>query len=336
MKKVLVMTLMLLLVLPAGLWAMAPAPPDPPETGYGSSQFYITDSYTEYEMGDSGNGERVWWYVPDVLKNGDSAPVVIFLHGFLMVAPDIYMGHIEHLCSQGYIVIFPQFNKGGIAGVVQDMMLNADQNKFLDRAITAVNLALSQLGDQADSGDMTLYGHSVGGLMALCWAGFEGPAVRHVVLASPCLDNTEAMPSFVQSIMEGLITSLDYANLGPATTSPVTILWGEDDSLATSGQMESVVDALPNAQSIRLYTARSDDYGSPEIIADHMACAQDDGWMPSLLMDMFGGDCEEDSLDYRFFYAALDQALEGLTDMSFNMGAWSDGEPVAPVIEGLP
>ncbi|SHL17273.1 Alpha/beta hydrolase family protein [Desulfatibacillum alkenivorans DSM 16219] len=336
MKKVLAATLMLLLASPVYLWAMAPSPPDPPETGYGSSQFYITDSYTEYEMGDSGDGERVWWYVPEVLKNGDSAPVVIFLHGFLMVAPDIYMGHIEHLCSQGYIVIFPQFNKGGISGVLQDMMLNADQNDFLTRAIDATNLALSQLGDIAETDDMVLYGHSVGGLMALCWAGFDGPAVQRVVLASPCLDNTEAMPSFVSGMMEGLITNLDYEALAPATQCPVTILWGNDDALATAAQMESVIGALPSASSIRLYTAFSDDHGDPEIIADHMACAQDDGWMPSLLMDMFGGDCEEDSLDYRYFYAGLDQALDGLIDMTFDMGAWSDGEPVLPIIEGLP
>ncbi|MBI9077424.1 MAG: hypothetical protein JEZ02_18600 [Desulfatibacillum sp.] len=336
MKRTIALAMMLLLILPATLWAMAPSPPDIPETGYGSSQAYITDSYTEYEMGDSGDGERVWWYVPDTLKNGDSAPVVVFLHGFLMVAPDIYMGHIEHLCRQGYIVIFPQFNKGGLGGIIQDMMLNADQNEFLARAIDATNLALSQLGDVAETDDMTLYGHSVGGLMGLCWAGFDGPAVQRVVLASPCLDNTEAMPSFVRSIMDGLITTLDYENLGPATTSPVTILWGDDDTLATSAQMVSVMDALPNAESIRLYTARSDDHGNPDIIADHMACAQDDGWMPSWLMDMFGGDCEEDSLDYRYFYAALDQALDGLVDMNFDMGNWSDGDSVTPVIEGLP
>ena len=336
MKKLAMLILAAALIVPSTTLAMAPSPPEPPETGYGSSENYICDYYTEYEMGSSSAGERVWWYVPETLKNGDSAPVVIFLHGFLMVAPDIYGGHIEHLCRQGYIVIFPQFNKGGIGGVIQDMMLNADQNEFLARAVDAVDLALDQLGDAADAGDMTLYGHSVGGLMGLCWAGFNGAAVQRVVLASPCLDNTEGMPGFVADMMEGLITPLDYAALGPATTCPVSILWGNEDDLATKAQMLAVADALENAESVNIYTARSDDYGDPDLNADHMACAQDDGWMPSLLMEMFGGDCEEDALDFRYFYAGLDQALDGVMDMSFDMGSWSDGEEVIPVLNGLP
>ena len=44
------------------------------------------------------------------------------------------------------------------------------------------------------------------------------------------------------------------------------------------------------------------------------------------------GAMEEDAIDFRVHYAALDAALDGQTRVDFDMGKWSDGRAVAPVI----
>ncbi len=48
------------------------------------------------------------------------------------------------------------------------------------------------------------------------------------------------------------------------------------------------------------------------------------------------GEAQQDALDYRFYYAALDAALDGRDTVSFAMGTWSDGTPVKKVKRLLP
>ena len=43
------------------------------------------------------------------------------------------------------------------------------------------------------------------------------------------------------------------------------------------------------------------------------------------------GAMEEDAIDYRVHYAAVDAALDCKTSLQFDMGEWSDGTPVVPV-----
>ena len=69
--------------------------------------------------------------------------------------------------------------------------------------------------------------------------------------------------------------------------------------------------------------------GSP----DHMAPIQRQGIVPDFLMDALGGDAEEDTADWRFYWAALDQLLAGDATPSFSMGSWADGRAVKPVIQ---
>jgi len=67
-----------------------------------------------------------------------------------------------------------------------------------------------------------------------------------------------------------------------------------------------------------------------------MAPINDDGWMPSFIMDILGGDGEVDTFDYRVFWPALDAALDNQTALDFNMGSWSDGAPVEGVTQLTP
>lgn len=302
-----------------------PSPPGQAETGYGSSANYISSNYTVHIKGDAIDGSRVWCFVPDVLKNDASAPAVIFLHGHTAIEPDIYQGHIEHLTKQGYIVIYPQFNLAGPLALWEDV----DQNEMLNRAISATNMALDLLEPAVDTGNLVLYGHSLGGLLAVCWAAAEGPGVQRMVLANTNLDPSTGIPV----VFIDLVAFLDYETKISATTCPTLILWGDSDTdIAPFTQQVYAYNLLIHAASKVLFTAQTDTYGFPPLYADHdAACQSADGIFPLL-----GRATKEDALDFRFFYAALDAALVGQNTLSFDMGTWSDGTPVKPIIQNLP
>ncbi len=284
-------------------------PPGQASTGYGSTENYISGTFASYESGNIDNGTQLFYYIPDVLKNGTSAPAVIFLHGMFDVYPPFlgsgYAEHITHLLRQGYIVIYPQFNTTKI---------DIDQYVLLDRCIASTNVALSAIGSQAETGNLVLYGHSVGGIFCICWQAADGVPVKALVTAEANLNPCgSGMPDWVCD----LITKLDYKSMAPAMTCPAIILWGDADiSFASWNQQVDAFNSLTNASSKVIYTAQSDYYGDPDLIADHVA--------PNSPVN---------TLDYRFYWAALDAALDNQALVSFDMGKWSDGTPVKPVLE---
>ncbi|WP_208027303.1 alpha/beta hydrolase [Rhabdothermincola sediminis] len=309
--------------------AGAPSQPGQAATGFGSSQGYIATGATKYETGSGSAGTRVWWYVPNRLRNGTSAPVVVFLHGFMLLAPEIYQGHIDHLTRQGYIVIFPQFNKGGLLGLMTD----TDQNQMLKRAIDATNVALARLGSAADRSKIHLYGHSLGGLMGASWLARGGVPIRSATLANPSLDAGAAIPSFVRSLVR--ITPIDIASTARSHTVRTIIITGDRDTIAKPAESLTLAGLMTAAPEKVVYQALSDSTGSPAIQADHMAPIQDDGWLPSFLAELFGGTGEQDTLDWRVYYAALDANIAGHDTVPFEMGTWSNGVPVAAPVRLL-
>ena len=310
-----------------------PTPPGMAGSGYGSGEDYICNGYTEIVFGSGTDGSRVWYYIPDKLKNGTRAPVVVFLHGQLCIAPDIYMAHIEHLAKQGYIVIYPQFNKGGLVGLIADLMTDADQNKYLARAIAGVNNALARIGAIADRNNVTLYGHSLGGLLAIAWSS-DAWSPKNIVLAEACVEAKAGIPSFVQGLVT--IVEINWRAKITSIVCPVIILSGSDDTLATTSQAMDIYNNLANASFKVVYELQTDTYGSPDLKADHMAPISDDGWMPDFIMNMFGGDGEVDATDYRYYWTALDAALNDETRVTFDMGRWSDGTAVKKVLQKAP
>jgi len=299
------------------------SPPGQAETGYGSSAGYISGGYTRESVGNDADGTLAWCFVPDKLKNGASAPGVIFLHGYTAVDPETYYGHIEHLLKQGYIVIFPVYQISGGMGSSQDL----DQTVMLSRAIDSVKKALDALGPAVETGSLTAYGHSLGGLFAFCWAGAGGPPVRRIVMADANMDPSTGIPAFVIKF----VTLIDYTDpaYGPEVKVPVLLLWGNGDTdTATFSQQQQAYDLMVNAPAKVLYAAQSDCHGLPRLTASHAA--------PISPLNERTGETQQDALDYRFFYSALDAALDGQDLVTFAMGNWSDGTPVKKVERLLP
>ncbi len=211
-----------------------PTSPGQALTGYGSSENYITWTFTSYELGVLEDGTQLFYYIPNVLKNGTSAPAVIFLHGMFATTPPFqegngYSEHLYHLLRQGYIVIYPQFNTDA----------DVDQNLLLDRSVASTNTALTAIGSLAETDNLVLYGHSVGGILSVCWGGAGGVPVKALVTAqgnmNPCAGE---MPDWVCP----LIAKLDYQTMAPSMTCPAILLWGDADiDFATYSQQ---LDAL--------------------------------------------------------------------------------------------
>jgi dienelactone hydrolase len=320
MKKILVVTMIALISMCVSAWASSssPTPPGRQTSGYGSTANEICSSYTSGTFGSISDGTMTYYFIPSVLKNGTKAPVVIFLHGTMMIGPEIYWNFIKHIINEGYIVIVPQYQKG-FTGILSD----TNQYDQISRAVVGANQALSILGAKADTSKITLWGHSTGGLISLCWEAAGGPRASMKVLANPCTD-----PNANAGIGQPSITALDFWSMAPSTNCPVILQAGSADTIAPVSQQCDAFRALTNSPSKVIYMLQDDTHGSPALNADHMASALDQGILPSFVMNMIGGNLEEDATDWRYYWVAMDAALAGNTRPTFDMGKWSDGRAV--------
>jgi dienelactone hydrolase len=299
------------------------SPPGQAATGYGSTERYISATYTRTSVGNDTDGTQAWYFVPDKLKNSATAPAVIFLHGYTAIAPETYYGHIEHLVKQGYIVIYPEYQRSDEKASTEDL----DQTVMLSRAVASVDTALAELGETVETDNLTAYGHSLGGLFAFCWQGAGGAPVRRIVMSHANMDPSTGIPAFAID----RVTRIDYTDpaYGPEVRVPVIMLWGNSDTdIAPFSQQQEAYELMENAPSKVLYAAQSDRHGLPNLKAGHAA--------PIQMLNERTGQAQQDALDYRFYYAALDAALDGRDAVPFAMGNWSDGTPVKKVKRLLP
>ena len=298
--------------------AWAATPPSRQSTGYGSTAGYVSAGATRFEAGSANDGSKVWWWVPSTLRDGSSAPVVLYLHGFSLTDPGPYQAHIDHLTREGYIVVYPQFNLPAL-----QILSDNNQNTMRSRAVAATQTALNALGTQA--GPLHVFGHSLGGLLGATWMGGGGPAVQSITLANP--STGAGAPSFVS------VTPIDWQADAPATTARTIILTGDGDTIAPSSESVGLFQALTGASSRIVYQAHTDDHGSPGLDADHMSPIQSSGGIPNFLLQFFGGNAEQDAMDWRYYWAALDANLDGQRTVTHDLGTWSDGVPVtAPTV----
>ena len=287
------------------------------------------DKFTKYRLSSS---KRVSYWIPKELKDGDRAPVVVYLHGFFALVPEIYQDHIDHLVKQGYIVIFPQY-QGGMWNLISELGIfkKTDQIKWLKDAIRSTNEALKHIGNRADLSKVYGYGHSVGGMLLLGWEKMGGPKMDGMVLANPQVDLKTGLPEFVRRIVK--INPLPWKRLADGVTGNVFVLSGDKDTIALPKKSNDILASLKNAKSQATYIASSHKHGDIELSADHFSPMTNGGLLEYLdkLMDTFGGRIEVNTYDHRYYYATLDAVLDGQTEYEPDMGYWSDGTPFAKV-----
>ncbi len=116
--------------------------------------------YSQVSKQRFGKGALAYWLYQPQGSVPSSAPVVLFLHGWMGVNPYIYGGWIDHLAKSGYIVIFPVFQ----------ISKQDTTDQMLQSAILATQNAVSRLKQsnsiRPDWNRFAIVGHSFGGGMS--------------------------------------------------------------------------------------------------------------------------------------------------------------------------
>ena len=281
-----------------------------------------------------GEGPRSYWLFEPAEPTPESAPVVVFNHGWFAVNPGIYGAWIEHLVRKGRIVIAPRYQRDW----------STPPANFLPNGLVAVRDALDVLSTspahvRPDRTKFAIMGHSAGGNLAAQMAAVAAEADLPVPRAVISIFPGEVLPS----------RTPDLANV-PASTLLV-VLAGEKD-IVVGDQRARDIFALTTAIPLerkKFILYRSDLRGLPHFRADHLAPTgahapfdTGDGLLPNAQMaqaevnafDTFGFWRIADlTIEAAFAGKTLDEATDK-GEAFRHLGYWSDGRPVLSPIVG--
>ncbi|MFO7678116.1 MAG: alpha/beta hydrolase, partial [Thermoplasmatota archaeon] len=185
-----------------------PLPPDQPSTGPGGSNYsHFGVRKSRYGFG----GQRFWIFEPFGPKP-ESAPVIVFLHGFTAINPFIYREWIYHLVQRGNIVIYPRYQQWILRG-------SAD---YHPNAVNAVKQAITILQDgghvQPELEKFAITGHSLGGGLT-------------VSLAAVAEQQGLPIPKAIMPV-QPFLYRIDEVNLSDICSETLMlVVVGEDDTI---------------------------------------------------------------------------------------------------------
>lgn len=315
--------------------AAEPTPPRQPPEGPGGANY----RHAAVAAHHAAEGAEGWWLFLPAEPTAQTAPVIVFCHGWGAMDPKYYRAWIDHLVRRGNIVIYPAY---------QDS-LRTPAASFLPNAAAAVRSALSELKSSpaisADLSRLAAVGHSAGGVLA---AGLGATAARAGLPPFAAVMSVEPGDGLKRG--RSRIPLPDLAGL-PADTL-LLVLVGEDDDMVGStvgGRIYDGATRIP-AENKDMLEMRSDNHGAPALIASHTAptaaidddgqtLAEDGGWLGRRpgrgvvdALDWYGTWRLFDALtDAAFHGRDRDLALGGSPAQLF-MGQWSDGTPVRPLV----
>ena len=172
-----------------------------------------------------GRGARAYWLFLPSARSAKLAPVVFFMHGWMAIDPYFYGGWIDHLLSQGYVVVYPLF-QASKSDTPQSMRQNA---------VLALKDAVAQLDSgsypfRPDWSRLSIVGHSFGGGLSTLTASdahLAGLPIPRFVLA------------LAPGWRGGQLPSQELARF-PSSTY-LLVVEGRDDELASSRQASVIV-----------------------------------------------------------------------------------------------
>lgn len=283
-----------------------------------------------------GQGPRSYWLFEPDKPRPETAPVVVFLHGWFAVNPGFYGAWIDHLVRNGRVVIFPRY-QNDVGTLPKD---------FLPNGMAAIHDALGVLSVgkghvRPDAHQFALIGHSAGANLAAQVAALSSDP--HAAIPRP---------KALVAIMPGEVLPMRKPTLDqiPASTLMIVAVGDEDIVVGDQRGREIFAEAtsIPEANK-RFILFRSDRHGHPALVAEHMAPTgtnhrldNGEGILRSLQLSM--GDVN--ALDHAGFWRIADwtieagfhgQTLDEVTkdvERFRHLGYWSDGRRVTPPIVG--
>ena len=301
-----------------------------------SSDAVGADGYPHktFQRKEFGWGATSYWLFEPADPKPESAPVVVFNHGWLAVNPGAYGAWIEHLARSGKIVIYPRYQTDALTHPAD----------FLSNALAAVTDALDVLDTapghvRPDRSKFAVIGHSAGGNLA-------------AQMAAVASDVRLPMPRAVIALMPGEVQPSrepDLARIPANTILVVTV--AEDDRVvgdARGREIFTLARAIPRERK-KFVFYRSDHHGTPRLIAHHLAPTAHHAGIDSgdgMFLGFQKNNAELNAFDTAGFWRLADATLAaaftgktldeatGRGALFRHLGYWSDGQPVERPIVG--
>jgi dienelactone hydrolase len=183
--------------------ALGAGPPVQPKSGPGGAD-YVATEVVKRAVGTTTSASFVFHAAGNA---AEPRPVIILLHAWGAVNPQIYGGLVDHLARKGYLVLWPRFQEVG-----KTRPADATAN-----AVTLVKEAFAALADdpaaRPDTNRVAAIGHSAGAAIAVniaAMAKTEGLPVPKLVLG--------LMPGGVATDAKSRgIVLADLAQIDPST-----------------------------------------------------------------------------------------------------------------------
>lgn len=233
-----------------------PEQPRQPKDGPGGlTSTHATSTACKYDSGDL----EYWIFEPGD-RTPDTAPVVIFLHGWSAINPVVYRGWIDHIVRRGNIVIYPRYQA----------TLQTKPDQFVVNAIRAVHSALKTLQEEPHHvrpklDKLAAVGHSAGGLTAANMAALAQSAGLPAIAGVMCVEPGKSWgPKRLQ------IPLVDMSKV-PASTLLLTVA-GDHDSVAKDVDARRIYNETVQipAKNKNFVVLSSDGHGDPPLIANHI------------------------------------------------------------------
>ncbi|MCB0561774.1 MAG: hypothetical protein H6573_22150 [Lewinellaceae bacterium] len=310
-----------------------PSGPGQPAEGPGSSDY----PHTAVKMSDFAQEDDGYWLFEPDNPRPDSAPVVVFLHGYGAINPFIYGGWLRHIVQQGNIVIYPRYQKN---------LFSPSSKQFAGNASTAIRNALKELESEGHvrpvNKGLILAGHSYGGAISaylgVNYKNLNIPQPEGILLASPgtgplngaLLDSYEGMPEDVRLL----------------------VMVSVNDHVVGEKLGRLIFESAVHTPQRNLILQYPDEYGDPAIGAGHNESyaldADFDMGIHNLSYRRAIGVAKLDAIDYYGYWKLLDALMDcvrrgencdvafGNTEAQRNMGCWSDGKKVRELEVEIP
>lgn len=313
-----------------------------------SSQAYkAKETHGAVKLRVLGDGaQRVYLFIPDNPSPQDTAPVVLFHHGWQMMNPMNFGALIDHLVRTGHVVIYPVFQESVDTPLTHIMDNSVSANRW------ALDVLKEEYGLSPAKGQTLYFGFSIGAAVSVNLAidaeKYQLPPANAMVLFSPGdaghIPQGLGLPSFYQRLEQ-----LPHA-------LPIVIMTGEDDDigLPTARMLAKRLCHIPREHRI-LYVLPTSSHGQRKINAGHGSPGAPDSrynfpvdrkQFPKVLQGLhqYERSASLNQLDFFGYWKMMDGVVLGLKTGEFpawvfgfgdpeqlSLGHWDDGTALLPM-----
>lgn len=341
-------------------------PPEQPVSGPGGAEY----RHTEVTKSVYGEGNNQYWVFEPAGPIPESAPLIVFNHGWGAMNPRVYGAWIEHIVRRGNIVVYPRYQAEW----------RHPPGEITANAIQAVKDALARLQKgghvRPELDKVAIVGHSAGGQITANMAALAKSARLPEPKAIMCVQ-----PGKSWSRSQRIVIPLEDLSKISKSILLLTVV-GDKDKVARDIDAKRIFNETPQIPLANkdYVIIVSDDHGRPALTANHFApCAPDEdydsgeerkkgGDLPRARLrqrfrqrlesrlgkrreldnngfpDLEAGSLSTTALDYYGLWKLFDGLTEaafygknrkyalGNTPQQHFMGKWSDGTPVKELV----